>query len=64
MRKAMTAVLEHHFDNHQYCSDWCKSAKGAEEEIRESGIRFRYKERKKDLYLLLKKHHDKSREDT
>jgi hypothetical protein len=23
MRKAMTAVLEHHFNNHTFCGDWC-----------------------------------------
>jgi hypothetical protein len=32
-RKAVLAVLEHHFDNHNLCSDWCKSAMGYRFEI-------------------------------
>jgi hypothetical protein len=58
-KKAVVAVLEHHFDNHDYCADWCKARKGTENEVRESGLLFRCKIcNKAELYLFLKKHHD------
>ena len=38
--KAVLAVLEHHFDNHEHCAAWCKSANGTAEEVRETGLRF------------------------
>jgi ribosomal protein L37AE/L43A len=63
-RTAVTAVLEHHFNNHLFCADWCQAANGTEEEIRESGLRFRDKIRNKDLYLFLKGHHDQFMEDS
>jgi hypothetical protein len=62
-RKAVLAVLEHHFNNHQHCAEWCKSATGTVEEIRESGLRFRCKVRNKELYLFLKGHHEQFMED-
>jgi hypothetical protein len=63
-RKAVLAVLEHHFDNHQHCADWCQAASGTAEEIRDSGLRFRSKERNKELYLFLKSHHEQFMEET
>ena len=65
-RKAVLAVLEHHFNNHEHCGSWCKSIGGdqTEEEGRELGLRFRCKERNKDLYVFLKRHHEKFMEDS
>jgi hypothetical protein len=57
-KTAVEAVLEHHFDNHEYCGDWCTSAHGTEEEVREQGFRFRSKTNDHAMYLFLKKHHD------
>jgi hypothetical protein len=32
-QKAVLAVLEHHFNNHVFCGDWCQSANGTAEEL-------------------------------
>jgi hypothetical protein len=61
---AVLAVLEHHFNNHQFCGDWCKSTSGTEEEVSAAGLRFRCKERNKELYLVLKKHHEEFMEES
>jgi hypothetical protein len=63
-QRAVLAVLEHHFNNHEHCEAWCKAAHGTEEEIREQGLRFRCKVRNKKLYEFLKKHHEKFSEET
>jgi hypothetical protein len=55
---AVLAVLEHHFNNHQYCGDWCQATSGTMEEVRASRLRFRCKEQNKELYDVLKKHHE------
>jgi hypothetical protein len=39
---AVRAILEHHFNNHQYCGDWCKLASGTAEGLQETGLRFRW----------------------
>ena len=57
-QRAVLAVLEHHFDDHKHCADWCKAASGTEEEIRERSLRFWSKEDNKELYQFLKKHHE------
>jgi hypothetical protein len=44
-QKAVLAVLEHHFNNHVFCGDWCQSANGTAEELSATGLRFRCKER-------------------
>jgi hypothetical protein len=62
-RTAVNAVLQHHFDDHSFCGDWCKSAQGTREEIEESGLRFRCKTRHSTLYEVMKKHHDKFMEE-
>ena len=63
-QRAVLAVLEHHFNNHDHCEAWCKHAGGTEEEIRESGLRFRCKVRNKKLYEFLKKHHEQFMEES
>jgi hypothetical protein len=40
-RTAVLAVLEHHFNNHVHCAAWCTAGTGSEEELRETGLRFR-----------------------
>jgi hypothetical protein len=60
---AVRAVLEHHFNNHEFCGAWCVSATGTEEEVRETGLRFRCKLRHSELYLVLKTHHEQFMED-
>jgi hypothetical protein len=62
--QAVLAVLEHHFNNHQHCANWCKSVSGTAEEVRDSGLCFRCKVRNKELYLFLKGHHEQFMEET
>jgi hypothetical protein len=62
-KTAVLAVLEHHFNNHTFCGDWCKSGHGTREEIRETGLRFRCKTRNNALYIVMKKHHEKFMEE-
>jgi hypothetical protein len=62
-KTAVLAVLEHHFNNHIFCGDWCKSGQGTTEQIQETGLRFRCKTRNNDLYLVMKKHHEKFMEE-
>jgi hypothetical protein len=58
-KTAVRAVLEHHFGNHEYCADWCESAKGTEEEVSNKNLRFRNKDDfDGQLYLFLKTHHE------
>jgi hypothetical protein len=50
---AAKAVLEHHFDNHEYCGDWCRR-KTETEEQKSKGIKYyRCKEKDAKLYVLL-----------
>jgi hypothetical protein len=49
------AVLEHHFDNHEYCGDWCKRKNETEEQRKSSVKYYRCKERDQKLYALLQK---------
>jgi hypothetical protein len=56
---AVRAVLEHHFDNHEFCGDWCVSATGTAEEWEK--LRFRKCAIKN--FTLLWKHHEQFMED-
>jgi hypothetical protein len=62
-KTAVLAVLEHHFNNHTICRDWCKSGQGTTEQIEETGLRFRCKTRNNALYQVMKKHHEKFMEE-
>jgi hypothetical protein len=53
---AVTAVLEHHFNNHDHCGTWCKAKYGSDAEKKE--LRFRCKTTNHAMYLLFKSHHD------
>jgi hypothetical protein len=33
-KRAVQAVLEHHFHNHEFCADWCQATEGTAEEIK------------------------------
>ena len=50
---AAKAVLEHHFDNHQYCGDWCPRANKSLEERANSEAYYRCKVKDKELYEVL-----------
>jgi hypothetical protein len=38
--KAVIAVIEHHFDNHKQCGNWCQAKKGMQEEVRDNRLHF------------------------
>ena len=50
---AARAVLEHHFDNHEYCGDWCKRKRLSAEAAAASQRYYRCKTKDKALYDAL-----------
>jgi hypothetical protein len=50
---AAKACLEHHFDNHVYCGEWCKRKNETEEEKNKLIKYYRCKEKDAKLYALL-----------
>jgi hypothetical protein len=54
---AVEAVLEHYFNNHEFCGDWCKAREGTEEQLKKTELCFRCKRRDKELHIFLQKHH-------
>jgi hypothetical protein len=52
--RAASAVLEHHFDNHEYCSrTWCRRQSQTDEERKASKRYYRCKTKDELLYLAL-----------
>jgi hypothetical protein len=51
--EAAKACLEHHFDNHVYCGEWCKRKHETEEEKKKLIKYYRCKEKDAKLYALL-----------
>jgi hypothetical protein len=47
------AVLEHHFDNHEYCGDWCKRKNETPQQRKTAGKYYRCKTRDAKLYAVL-----------
>jgi hypothetical protein len=50
---AAASVLEHHFDNHVHCGDWCKRKNETEEDRKRSVKYYRCKTKDAKLYGLL-----------
>jgi hypothetical protein len=50
---AAKAVLEHHFDCHQYCGEWCKRRHETTEQHKASKKYYRCKTRDASLYAIL-----------
>jgi hypothetical protein len=50
---AAKACLEHHFDCHQFCGDWCKRKSESDESKKTSVKYYRSKERDAKLYSIL-----------
>jgi hypothetical protein len=64
-RHNSNAVIEHHFNNHDYCEEWCpvlkrreRIKKGEIEEDEESELKYRCKTRNARLYTQLRAYHD------
>jgi hypothetical protein len=51
--RAGKAVLEHHFDNHEYCGDWCHRKRKTPEERAASERFYRCKAKDVELYKIL-----------
>ena len=49
-QEAMKAVVEHHFNNHEFCSAWCPAKKWAGEEKVRKELRYRCKIKDRELY--------------
>jgi hypothetical protein len=49
-KTGLTAVLEHHFDNHEHCGNWCKAKGKDSEEKKEQILRFCCKTKNKAMY--------------
>jgi hypothetical protein len=56
-QRAAKAVLEHHFNNHKFCDEWCPWKKWGEEERIFKELKYRCKEADKELYLQFCKLH-------
>jgi hypothetical protein len=50
---AANAVLEHHFDNHEFCGPWCRRKNETEEQCKGNGKYYRCKIESPKLYVLL-----------
>jgi hypothetical protein len=59
MRKALTAVLEHHFNNHTFCGEWCRALFWKDDERVSKALKYRCKKKNAKLYEQWKTHHDK-----
>ena len=57
LRVHLTAVLEHHFDNHVHCGDWCKAKGKKGKEKKENSLRFRCKKKNAAMYKHFKSLH-------
>jgi hypothetical protein len=55
--RASKAVLEHHFNNHKFCDEWCPLKKWSEEERIWKPLKYRCKEADEKLYLQFQKIH-------
>jgi hypothetical protein len=53
------AVLEHHFNLHRYCNDWCPAKKWKKEDRLRNALKYRNKKVNAELYEQFKIHHDK-----
>jgi hypothetical protein len=51
MRAAVESVLEHHFNNHEGCGDWCRVKKLEGDELVSAKYHYRSKEKNGKLYL-------------
>ena len=57
---AMKAVIEHHFNNHEFCGDWCpmKKMKAGSDEAKAASLKYRCKVKNAKLYGQMKETHD------
>jgi hypothetical protein len=49
-KKAAKAVLEHHFNNHVFCGEWCPANKWKEDEKQLRSLKYRCKVKHTELY--------------
>jgi hypothetical protein len=55
--KASKAVLQHHFNNHEFCDDWCPWKKWSDEQRILKELKYRSLDDDKELYLQFEKIH-------
>jgi hypothetical protein len=54
LRMAIESVLEHHFNNHSLCEEWCKVKNLEGPERQEAMLKYRCKQKNAFLYLQVK----------
>jgi hypothetical protein len=54
MENAVRSVLEHHFNNHSLCGEWCKLKKLKEKELEEAMLKYRCKVKNAIFYSQVK----------
>jgi hypothetical protein len=57
-KKAAKAVLEHHFNNHEFCGDWCPANRWKDDEKKLKALKYRSKETDAELYEQMSTIHD------
>jgi hypothetical protein len=57
--RSARAVLEHHFNSHRYCDDWCPAKRWKKEDRLKNALKYRSKTLNPELYKEFKSHHDK-----
>ena len=57
--EAARAVVQHHFDNHQYCGEWCKRRLLTAAQLEASTKYYRCKQKDADLYKVLRSQLDR-----
>ena len=55
---AAKAVLEHHFNNHEFCGEWCPAKKWKDDEKKMKLLKYRCKEKHSSLYQQMSAIHN------
>ena len=58
-KKSVECVVEHHFNNHENCGDWCSARKWEGQEKIAKQLKYRDKIKDAKLYLQIRNIHDK-----
>jgi hypothetical protein len=55
---AAKAVLEHHFNNHVFCGEWCPAEKWKDDEVQRKALKYRCKVSNAELYQQMSTIHN------
>lgn len=57
-KNAVQAVLNHHFNDHALCGNWCQAKNLTLVELSTKGLKYHDKLKDNNMYLMFKKVHD------